>query len=96
MGWLLVKKHPELIEKGHVIDISDLKADRLLTLQRKYYLYLIMIFAIGLPVSIPIYFWNESFNVAWHLNIARYVFFLHSTWSVNSFAHLYGYRPYDR
>lgn len=27
IGWLFVKKHPEVVEKGREIDLSDLKAD---------------------------------------------------------------------
>jgi stearoyl-CoA desaturase (delta-9 desaturase) len=30
------------------------------------------------------------------MNIARYVSLLNATWSVNSIAHLWGMRPYDK
>lgn len=35
VGWLLCKKHPEVIEKGKKIDISDLENDPVLAFQRK-------------------------------------------------------------
>jgi stearoyl-CoA desaturase (delta-9 desaturase) len=35
VGWLLVRKHPEVKEKGKGIDMSDLEADPLLRLQKK-------------------------------------------------------------
>ena len=35
IGWLLCKKHPDVIEKGKGLDISDLLADPVLMFQRK-------------------------------------------------------------
>lgn len=35
VGWLLCKKHPEVIAKGKKLDISDLVADPVLHFQRK-------------------------------------------------------------
>ncbi|XP_023717605.2 uncharacterized protein LOC111869941 [Cryptotermes secundus] len=34
-GWLMVRKHPEVIEKGKTIDISDLMADPVVRFQEK-------------------------------------------------------------
>lgn len=49
-----------------------------------------------LPTIIPMYFWGETLNNAWHITMLRYVFSLNSIFLVNSAAHLYGYRPYDK
>lgn len=35
MGWLLVRKHPDVKVKGKAIDMSDLEADPLLKFQKK-------------------------------------------------------------
>lgn len=35
IGWLMVKKHPDVIEKGKTIDISDLTSDPMIRFQRK-------------------------------------------------------------
>lgn len=35
VGWLLCKKHPEVISKGKKIDLSDLENDPVLDFQRK-------------------------------------------------------------
>uniref|UniRef100_A0A1B0GM39 Fatty acid desaturase domain-containing protein n=1 Tax=Phlebotomus papatasi TaxID=29031 RepID=A0A1B0GM39_PHLPP len=35
IGWLLCRKHPEVIAKGRNLDISDLKADPVLRFQKK-------------------------------------------------------------
>ncbi|XP_029173699.1 acyl-CoA Delta(11) desaturase-like [Nylanderia fulva] len=36
IGWILVHKHPDVISKGAMIDLSDLKQDCLVVFQRKY------------------------------------------------------------
>ncbi|KAM0736033.1 Acyl-CoA Delta-9 desaturase [Formica fusca] len=97
MGWLMVKKHPLLIQKRKQMDISELLADKMLMFQYKYFLPLHFIIAVVLPVSVPTYFWNEtlwaSFFVAYCF---QYVTSLHFTWTINSFAHLWGTKPYDK
>lgn len=35
VGWLLVRKHPDVKEKGKAIDMSDLSADPLVMFQKK-------------------------------------------------------------
>lgn len=49
-----------------------------------------------LPTVIPIIFWNETFHNAWHLTIMRYVFNFHVFFLVNSAAHTFGNKPYDK
>ena len=36
MGWLLVRKHPDVINKGATIDMSDLEKDLVIVWQRRY------------------------------------------------------------
>lgn len=36
MGWLLVKKHPEIKRKGASIDMSDLENDQIVMFQKKW------------------------------------------------------------
>ena len=36
MGWLLVRKHPDVKKKGREIDMSDLFAEPVLVFQKKY------------------------------------------------------------
>lgn len=35
-GWLLVRKHPDVKEKGKGVDMSDLEAEPILRFQKKY------------------------------------------------------------
>lgn len=36
MGWLLVRKHPDVAERGKVLDVADILADPVCMVQRKY------------------------------------------------------------
>lgn len=97
MGWLLMRKHPEVLIKGRNIDLSDLKRDPVVMFQHRHYLKLCLFFSVFLPVFIPWYFWGEDPWVAFMvLGVFRYVMTLHSTWLVNSAAHLWGSRRYDK
>lgn len=35
IGWLMVKKHPDVVEQGKKVDMSDLKNDPILVFQEK-------------------------------------------------------------
>ena len=49
VGWLLVKKTPELIEEGKRIELSDLKNDPVVMFQKKHYLPLSMLMCFLIP-----------------------------------------------
>lgn len=49
VGWLLVKKTPELKEEGRKIDMSDLKNDPVVMFQKKHYLPLSLIVCFLVP-----------------------------------------------
>lgn len=38
IGWLMTRKHPLVYEKGRIIDMSDMKANKLIMFQKKYFL----------------------------------------------------------
>lgn len=97
MGWLLVRKHPDVKEKGSKLDISDLLRDPVCIIQRKYYLPSVLLLCFILPTVVPWYFWGESlYNAYFICALFRYAFTLHCTWLVNSVAHLWGNKPYDK
>jgi len=97
VGWLLCKKHPEVIEKGKQIDISDLKECPILSFQNKYYSILMPLMCFILPTIVPMYFWGETFlNSYFVATMFRYVLTLNVTWLVNSAAHKFGGKPYDK
>lgn len=97
IGWLLMKKHPDVKEKGKSVDISDLLKDPIIQFQHKHYLLLGLIFSLLIPMFVPCLFWGEKAAVSFFLCVVvRYVLSLHATWLVNSAAHLWGSRPYDK
>lgn len=81
IGWLLCKKHPDVIENGKKVDMSDLENDPLLQFQKKYFLPFALLFNVVIPISLACYF-GEDFNVAWNGNIFRFVLLLNITWTV--------------
>lgn len=36
IGWLMVRKHPDVIEKGKKLELTDLKADKVVMFQRRW------------------------------------------------------------
>lgn len=96
-GWLMVRKHPDVKRMGRTIDLSDLERDPIVMFQRRFYIPLVFIFWGFIPSWIPVHFWNETIiNSIVACVFLRYVVSLNFTWLVNSWAHLYGNRPYDR
>lgn len=97
MGWLMVKKHPSVAIKGAGIDISDLTANPVLAFQKKYYAFLMIPLCFILPTVIPMYCWNETLENSWYVaTMLRWIFGLHATWLINSAAHKFGSKPYDK
>ncbi|XP_021072086.1 acyl-CoA desaturase 4 [Mus pahari] len=64
---------------------------------RRYYKLAVTLIFIILPTLVPWYLWGETFRHSLCVaNFLRYAVLLNFTWLVNSAAHLYGYRPYDK
>lgn len=51
----------------------------------------------GIPAFLPWYLTGETFANSWYVgSMLRYTISLHSTWLVNSAAHIWGTKPYDK
>lgn len=96
MGWLLVRKHPAVMKTGKTINIADLEADSMVMFQHRNYIPCFLLACFVLPTLLPNLLWGESLVTAYFVAVFRYVFVLHSTWLVNSAAHMFGMRPYDK
>lgn len=49
------------------------------------------------PTCVPVFVWGETWTNAWFVaTMFRYTFTLNMTWLVNSAAHMWGDRPYDK
>uniref|UniRef100_A0A3Q0TI74 stearoyl-CoA 9-desaturase n=1 Tax=Amphilophus citrinellus TaxID=61819 RepID=A0A3Q0TI74_AMPCI len=96
IGWLLVRKHPDVIEKGRKLELTDLLADKVVMFQRKYYKLSVLLMCFFVPSFVPWYLWGESLWVAYFVpTLLRYTLVLNAAWLVNSAAHMWGNRPYD-
>ncbi|XP_033226668.1 (11Z)-hexadec-11-enoyl-CoA conjugase-like [Belonocnema kinseyi] len=96
MGWLLVRKHPDVVKKGATVDMSDLEKDPIILWQKRLYIILMPIFCFLIPTWIPCYFFGEKPINAWYLTLLRYALTLNGTWLVNSAAHIWGNKPFDK
>ncbi|XP_075985858.1 acyl-CoA Delta-9 desaturase-like [Anticarsia gemmatalis] len=97
IGWLMMKKNEEVKKQGKKIDMSDITSDRMIMLQHKYFFIYKLVFCYIIPTYAVIYLCGENWRcaVAWQCFI-RFLFVLHNELSVNSFAHIYGYTPYNK
>ncbi|PSN55196.1 Acyl-CoA Delta(11) desaturase [Blattella germanica] len=96
VGWLFQRKHPEVRRRGQEVDMSDISADPVVLFQEKYFMILQPTLAVLVPTVIPVYFWGELWELAFLSTMFRWASILNVVWSVNSFAHIYGYRPYNQ
>ncbi|CAH1396503.1 unnamed protein product [Nezara viridula] len=97
IGWVLSKKLPYTIKKGKMEDLSDLKANPIVMFQHKHYYKILLLVGWIMPSAVPMYAWNESFvNSFYVATVFRYIFGLHVAFLINSLAHTWGNRPYDR
>lgn len=96
VGWLCMKKHPDVIAAGNKLSMNDVLEEPVAAFFIKYFIPLKIILCFIFPTLIPIYFWNENITTAILSQVfLRYCLILNATWSVNSFAHLFGDKPYN-
>lgn len=96
MGWLFVKKHPDVVQAGREMDFTDLLEDPLVRFQKALDPWFALYMCYVMPAQVAHYGWGEDFWTAFFVaGGLRYVTVLHFTWLVNSAAHIYGDHPYD-
>ncbi|XP_076814575.1 stearoyl-CoA desaturase 5-like isoform X1 [Clavelina lepadiformis] len=95
IGWLLVRKHPDVIEKGKRLDLNDLYNDPVVMLQHRYYIPSVILMCFVLPAAMPL-LWGETLSISYLTCLLRYCAGLNVTWCVNSVAHMWGNKPYDK
>ncbi|KAJ8684410.1 hypothetical protein QAD02_020202 [Eretmocerus hayati] len=95
IGWLMVQRTPEANEKIKTIDLSDMEADPVVKFADKYYFQLSFLTQV-VSVLIPVYLWNEEWYYAVLSQFIRYAYTLNAMFSINSIAHSWGYKPYDK
>ena len=89
LGWLLVKD-----EKVELDNVKDLKKDKLVMLQHRYYILFVALSLIGLPYALGS-IWGDPIGAVLVAGFLRLVIQWHATFSVNSVAHIIGNQPYS-
>lgn len=95
IGWLMCKKHEDIKTKGEGLDLSDLYNDPILRFQHRYHVPLMMIACFVIPTLLPMV-WDETFKNAFFLNMLRFIAVVHSSSLINSWAHKWGNKPYNK
>ncbi|KAF7990996.1 hypothetical protein HCN44_000801 [Aphidius gifuensis] len=96
VGWLMMKRHPAVKKHGSKVDMSDVYGDPVIQFFDKYFTPIMLFLCFILPTLIPVYCWNETWYISIHAVFIRYTWLLNATFLVNSFAHMWGNRPYNR
>lgn len=97
VGWALIMPTAAFESKVTTVDMSDMEADWVVMWQYRLYAPLTVVLSYALPTVVPWWLWGEDLLVA-HLVAAqlRQVLTLHATFLINSAAHMWGLRPYDK
>lgn len=96
IGWVVSPKRPELQEKLESFRLPDLEKDPVVRFQSRYYWQLLLVFHYALPMAITVYVWQLSWFVAFASTCWRHAVSIHFSSLVNSAAHMWGYKPYDK
>ncbi|OXA58991.1 acyl-CoA Delta(11) desaturase [Folsomia candida] len=96
MGWLLEPEHPDVAKKEKTIPMQDLENNPVLEFQVRYYLPLAILTAFVIPISITMILFPQPFFNIFCGNYTRWIMMLHTSACVNSVAHFFGSRPYDK
>jgi stearoyl-CoA desaturase (delta-9 desaturase) len=91
IGWML-RKYPS--GRDDFSNIPDLKKDPMLAFQHRYYVPLAVTVNFGLPLAAGFLF-HDVWGMLILAGVLRLVWSHHVTFCINSFAHMWGSRPYS-
>ena len=92
-----MKKHPKVIQAGRKLDLSDVLSDPVVGFQKSVDPFFSLFMCFGFPSLVSSCLWGEGLLCSFFVGgCLRYSIVLHSSWLVNSAAHIYGSRPYDK
>lgn len=94
MGWIYQDTDAKTMDEINKTDVSDLEGKSVLQIQKKYMVALWIATSFVFPMALAT-MWGETLTNSFFTSIIRQVFLMHCIWSVNSFAHMYGEKPYN-
>lgn len=99
VGWLVLTPHPAVEDRRAALRESskDLLDDPVVKIQKLLFIPLFALLNVIIPLWVPCYFWDETFLNSFVVSfVTRFTITLNIAFCVNSFAHLWGNKPYDR
>ncbi|CAH0750139.1 unnamed protein product [Diatraea saccharalis] len=99
VGWLVLTPHPAVENRRAALRLTatDLIADPVVRIQKLTFIPLFALLNIVVPTAVPWYCWQETLFNSFVLSfVTRFTITLNIAYCVNSFAHLWGNKPYDR
>jgi stearoyl-CoA desaturase (delta-9 desaturase) len=78
-----------------MIDMSYIEKDSIVMFQKQNYTLLSNLFCFVLPTLYGYSAWNSCWIGYFYFGVLRWILLLHSTWCVNSVAHMWGATPYN-
>ncbi|XP_022123202.2 LOW QUALITY PROTEIN: acyl-CoA Delta-9 desaturase [Pieris rapae] len=99
VGWLVLTPHPAVENRRIALNKTsqDLIDDPVVRFQKLFFIPLFLILNIILPLGIPIYYWDEDWMTSFSVSfVLRFTITLNIAYCVNSFAHIWGNKPYDK
>jgi stearoyl-CoA desaturase (delta-9 desaturase) len=95
IGWLFFKKNQQLRDAAKQISMTDIQGDPIVMFQKQHYTLLSTLFCFVLPTVYGGWMWNSWWIGYFYFGVLRWILLLHSTWCVNSVAHMWGTTPYN-
>lgn len=92
IGWVLWKRDKSTIGRTNV---DDLRSNRILAFQCRYYWQLLLSLTVLLPVATCGLLWQDWTGGLVYATLLRVTLTLQSTFCVNSLAHWFGDQPFD-
>jgi stearoyl-CoA desaturase (delta-9 desaturase) len=96
VGWLLSYEYKDFHPYVQKVDLSDLEADPIVMFTENYALYLQLLVPFIIPALIPWYFFGEPLFNSFCVACLRVMCTYHSAFFINSAAHMWGSKPYDK
>lgn len=95
IGWLFYRRTDKFREAARLIQMTDMENDSIVMFQHRNYFVMSNLFCFILPTLYGHYAWNSLWIGYFYFGVLRWVVLLHTTWCVNSVAHMWGSTPYD-
>ena len=95
IGWLFYRYTDKFKEAAREIDMTDMENDSIVMFQHRNYFVMSNLFCFILPAVYGYYRWDSLWIGYFYFGVLRWVALLHTTWCVNSVAHMWGTTPYS-